>query len=171
MAKMPAQKPGKSKQDYTTPQAVITAVERWLFGGARFTFDLAASEENAKAPDFLTAHDNALATGWDIRPNERLWLNPPYGLCGEFAAKCRVSVPRLVEQRATIVMLTPASIGTNWFAEHVIDHALVVGLRPRISFEGTTDPYPKDLMLTLWGVDPRFDGRRAQGFDCWSWQP
>lgn len=57
----------------------------------------------------------------------------------------------------------PASIGSNWFAEHVHRRALVLGLNgPRLKFEGSPDPYPKDLMLVCYGESP--------GFDVWRWR-
>jgi hypothetical protein len=61
-------------------------------------------------------------------------------------------------------MLTPASIGTEWFRRHVLGRAFVLGLSPRLTFVGTTAPYPKDLMLTVWG------GPYGPGFGCWNWR-
>jgi hypothetical protein len=43
---MPAQKPGKSKQDYSTPIAFLDAVKK-RFGLTAFDFDLAATKANA----------------------------------------------------------------------------------------------------------------------------
>jgi hypothetical protein len=38
----------------------------------------------------------------------------------------------------------------------------VLGLNGRLTFKGTTAPYPKDCMLSVFGVEP--------GFDVWSWR-
>ena len=70
------------------------------------------------------------------------------------------------------VMLTPASIGTEWFAEHVNRKAMVLGLSPRITFDdtppnpktGKVEAYPKDLMLSVFGMG-------LNGFDTWQWKP
>jgi hypothetical protein len=73
----------------------------------------------------------------------------------------------------SIRTLTPASIGSEWFANYCEGKAKVVGLRPRIEFEGCHNlfpknhpragerkcdlscvgcaTYPKDCMLMLWG--------------------
>ncbi len=41
---------------------------------------------------------------------------------------------------------------------------MVLGLSPRLTFEGTKDPYPKDLMLSVFGYG-------MNGFDTWRWKP
>ena len=151
---MPVQKPGESKQDYGTPRAFIAAVER-RFG--RLCFDLAASVGNAKAPRFFTEADNALAQPWhELKGN--LWLNPPFANIERWAKKCAAEGAL----GARIFFLTPASIGTDWFHLHVQNAALVEGLRPRLTFEGMSDPYPKDLMLSAFGFG-------AHGSGTWRW--
>lgn len=156
----PKQKPGKSKQDYGTPWAFIRAVEA-VFG--RLQLDLAAVESNAKAPTWISPDIDALSPSvpWG-KPHERLWLNPPFGNIQLWAARAASYAPLLRKEGGVLLMLTPASIGTEWFADHVHRKALVFGIRPRLTFEGTTDPYPKDLMLSVYGREP--------GFDVWRWQ-
>ena len=39
---------------------------------------------------------------------------------------------------------------------------MVLGLSPRLTFEGTDDPYPKDLMLSVFGYG-------LSGFGTWRW--
>lgn len=146
---------GKSKQDYGTPWAFIRAcVHR--FGV--LSHDLAASEENRKADSFYTEADDSLAQDW-TRLDGNLWLNPPFANIAPWAEKCAVTSSR---RRGFILFLTPASIGSNWFAEHVNGKAMVLGLSPRLTFEGTSDPYPKDLMLSVFGMG-------LHGFDVWRW--
>jgi len=155
---MPAQKPGKSKQDYSTPQELIDAIERRL---GPFQFDLAASYLNTKAPRFISLdkEEDSLKVDWPI--GELCWLNPPFADIEPWVKKCRITS----ELGSKIVMLAPASVGSNWFAEEVWGHAGVVALRPRITFEGCKDPYPKDCMLLLWGI-----GWPSFGFGLWKWR-
>lgn len=41
--------------------------------------------------------------------------------------------------------------------------AMVLGLSPRLTFKGEKDPYPKDLMLSVYG-------QAYSGFDTWNWR-
>ncbi len=154
----PVQKPGRSKQDYGTPRAFIAAVEaRW----GPLVADLAASKENAKAPEYLTEADDSLTVPWAERwPTGNLWLNPPFADIFPWAQKCDVEAHH---RHGLIFLLTPASIGSNWFAVNVNRAAMVLGLSPRLTFEGTSDPYPKDLMLSIFGPG-------LNGFDTWRWK-
>ncbi len=158
----PAQKPHRSKQDYGTPPALIAAVEkRW----GKLWVDLAAREDNKKAPYFYSPEVDSLAQEWaqftsGWTGNPLCWLNPPFENMGDWAAKCWAESIK----GARIIMLSPASVGAEWFADYVWGNALVIGLRPRITFEGCKDPYPKDCMLTVWGIDP-------PGFETWRWRP
>lgn len=156
-----------TKQDYGTPREFIDAVER-RFGV--LVADLAAHEGNAKCEDYIDERENSLAVAWASRwPEANLWLNPPFALNTLFAAKCAVEAAR---RHGLILFLTPASIGTDWFAEHVNRRAIVLGLSPRIRFEGMSanpktgkvDGYTKDLMLSVFGCG-------LSGFDVWRWKP
>ena len=148
---------GRSKQDYGTPLEFIRAVEA-RFG--RLDFDLACTRENAKAPSgYYFPEVDALRRVWALLDGN-LWLNPPFANIAPWAAKCAEESRR---RTGLILLLTPASIGTDWFAEHVNRKAMVFGLSPRLTFEGTTDPYPKDLMLSVFGCG-------MSGFDVWRWK-
>lgn len=159
---------GRSKQDYGTPVEFIEAVEK-RFGPIEW--DLAATAANKKSwrdgtgredyfgPDHpRPEYRDALATSWDISGN--LWLNPPFADIEPWAAKCAKDC---AERRGFLFLLTPASIGSNWFESHVRQYAYVLGLSPRMTFEGTTDPYPKDLMLSVYGFG-------LHGFGTWRWK-
>ena len=148
---------GRSKQDYGTPKAFMTAVER-RFGS--IVCDLAADAHNTKSECWYGEDRDSLTVPWALEnPEGTLWLNPPFSDITPWAAKC--SVERL-SRTGLILLLTPASIGTEWFASHVHGQAMVLGLSPRLTFEGTTDPYPKDLMLSVFGYG-------MSGFDLWRW--
>jgi phage N-6-adenine-methyltransferase len=154
----PVQKPGRSKQDYGTPIEFIRACEE-RFGP--FVCDLAASDENTKARAWYTRERDSLAQPWHTDyPNGTLWLNPEFADIDPWAAKCALESTR---RFGLILLLTPASIGCNWFADHVKGKAIVLGVSPRLTFEGTTAPYPKDLMLSVFGYG-------LSGFDTWRWR-
>ena len=150
---------GGSRQDYPTPWKFIRACER-RFG--RIFVDLAASEENKKALFCFTKDDDSLSIRWgnfQRSPRQYMWLNPPFSDITPWARKC-------AEEGflgARILFLTPASIGSNWFRDHVHRKALVLALNGRITFEGASDPYPKDCILSVFGTG-------ATGFDVWDWQ-
>lgn len=154
---MPRQKPGRSKQDYGTPRDFIAAVER-MYGP--LGLDLAATKDNAKAPRFITPEEDSLTVDWTARAGSELcWLNPPFSDIAPWVEKCAAESCR-------IAMLVPASIGSEWFASHVHKKAGVVGIRPRLTFEGCDDPYPKDCMLLLWRmVLPR----EMKNLRLWRW--
>ncbi len=150
---------GRSKQDYGTPWPFIRAVEaKW----GMILHDLACTRANAKAPSgyYFDEGIDALKQSWaDDFPAGNLWLNPPFANIDPWAEKCAVEGPM---RHGLIFLLTPASIGTDWFANRVWRRARVLGISPRLTFEGTEDPYPKDLMLSIFG-------RATDGFDVWRW--
>lgn len=169
---MPAQKPSTSKQDYGTPLAFIAAVEA-RFG--KLDVDLAASPQNAKAPLFLTKEDDVLSLDWTELGTETLnWLNPEFREIAKYAVKCATSGAR-------ILFLVPASVGANWYWDHVHGKCLVLQVG-RMCFQGchvldkeTRLPrcggdelcdgcanYPKDLMLCCYGYPP--------GIERWLWK-
>jgi site-specific DNA-methyltransferase (adenine-specific) len=173
----PVQKPGRSKQDYETPPDLIAAIEaRW----GKLTVDLAARADNAKCPRFITPEQDSLVQDWAAWIGDGIgWLNPEFADISEWAAKCAGCIG------IRAIMLTPASIGSEWFADHCELTAKVVGLRPRICFGGCHQlypakhpkagqrncdescfgcaTYPKDCMLTLWGFGP-------PTFESWRWK-
>lgn len=155
---MPAQKPGKSKQDYSTPRPFLDAIDR-RFGPIRW--DLAAHRGNHVVPDYYgpgSPHaDDSLTQDWS-RHGGVLWINPPFDDIAPWAKKCREEGAR----GARPILLVPAAVGSNWFAQNVHHHALVLALRPRLCFDGK-DPYPKDLMACAYG--PWI----APGFATWWW--
>ncbi len=157
---MPAQRPGKSKQDYATPDDFIAAVKK-RFGIREFAWDLAADASNTKAVWFFDEEDDSLKQDWTKLKGD-LWLNPPFADIDPWAAKCAAAnlwgchSGRL----ARIFFLTPLS-SANWFARHVDGKALVILLNGRLSFDGKA-PYPKDCMISCFGVKP--------GYECWNWR-
>jgi phage N-6-adenine-methyltransferase len=152
--KMPAQKRGESKQDYSTPKDFLSAVE------ARFgpiTFDLAANGRNKKHARFFSPKDDSLVQDWSLCGAHR-WLNPEFGLIAPWARKCAETNC----SDGIISLLTPAAVGADWFSDHVHGKALVLALNGRLSFDGV-DLYPKDCMLSVFGLG-------FAGFEVWDWR-
>lgn len=58
--------------------------------------------------------------------------------------------------------INKGSFGTDWFRARVWGHAHVLGISPRLTFVGSKDPYPKDLMLSCFG-------KMTNGFALWRW--
>lgn len=151
---MPKQKPSHSKQDYETPSEFIAAVEkRW----GKLEIDLACTLENKKAPIPITPSQDSLSVNW-LAWQGRRWLNPEFADIEPWAHKCAWETPA----GSSTFLLVPASVGTLWFAFWVFQKARVFFLRPRLTFVGCRDPYPKDLMLCIYGPQP--------GFECWDWR-
>jgi hypothetical protein len=119
----------------------------------KLEMDLAASPENAKAPRFITKEIDSLKIPW---PTDCIcWLNPEFADIEPWAKKC-------AEHAGKVLMLTPASVGSRWFARYVHGQALVLALSPRLIFEGTNAPYPKDCIISAYGFGDI-------GFDVWQW--
>jgi len=149
--KAPAQKPGTSEQVVGTPLDFIRAVHR-EFGS--LSWDLAALSTNQKAsgwylgPDAISEkYRDSLTVDWStLEPYAEgrcYWLNPPFANITPWAKKCahHASVDGV-----QVLMLVPASIGANWYDEWVTPFADVYSVG-RMVFEGSTQPYPKDLIL------------------------
>lgn len=150
---------GNTKQDYGTPWEFIRAVEaKW----GPLLCDLACTRENAKAPKgYYFPEVDSLKADWSADyPTGNLWLNPPFKLIDPWAEKCAWHG---VRRDGLIFLLTPASIGTDWFRARVYGNARVLGVSPRLTFEGEKDPYPKDLMLSIFG-------KATDGFALWKYK-
>jgi len=150
----------RSESSVETPWELIDAVEK-RFG--KIKFDLAASRANCKARStkkFFSERDDAFKQDWrKLKGN--LWLNPPFGDIHPWAAECAEAGK---SSGTHVLFLIPASVGSNWWAEHVDKKADVHFLSPRVTFVGHTASYPKDLALCRYH-------RGARGlYECWRWK-
>lgn len=151
---MPQQRPGESEQVVGTPPEFLIAVEH-RFGP--IAFDLAATPQNAVARSFFTEERNSLVQNWS-RIHGNLWLNPPFENIDPWAEKC---ARERFAARWTL-LLVPASIGANWWRDHVLNKGMVFGI-PRLTFVGHTQTYPKDLACIAYGFG-------VSGNDWWDWR-
>ncbi len=156
----PRQRPGRSKQDYGTPSIVLAAVRRLMHVSA-FALDAAASQENAVASRYYTIVQNGLLQPWD--DDGVTWWNPPYGQCGHWAAKANAEAA-LGRVSAGLI---PASVGSHWWRKWVHQRAHVKFLNGRVTFAGCTAPFPKDVVLAIFGDPVRWPA----GYDVWRWRP
>lgn len=160
MSRMPAQKPGRSKQDYQTPSEFLEAVKSRLHI-PYFECDLAASDTNAVCGVYYTERDDSLsdACSWVLGGHKWCWLNPPFSNITPWVMKaCKTA-----RVGAHVAMLVPASTGANWWRHWVDGEAHVLLLNGRITFVGAEDPYPKDCALLLY--TPHTHG----GYEVWPW--
>ena len=146
---------GQSKQNYQTPVDFMQAVHK-RFGD--ISWDLAAETENTQCLNFFSEEENSFTKHWHSLPSGWLWLNPPFSNIEPWAKKCAEEM----KLGARVLFLTPASIGSNWFTEHVAPNAYTLALNPRLSFDGK-NPYPKDCQLSV------FCGG-LNGFNTWRWK-
>lgn len=145
----------KSSQVIATPWEFIEAVED-QFGP--IGFDLAASSgngtiiTNAKADSYFTKEHNSLIQPWDelryTLESSLLWLNPPFDPITPWVKKCAEES----QKGANILLLSRASLDTNWYWNYINPFAESLILTPRITFEGCKDVYPSPLMLSVYGI-------------------
>lgn len=158
-----------SKQDYRTPADFMAAVTR-RFGP--IAFDLAAHADNTQSPNYfapctgpagpLPLDKNAFGLdsfdhSWSLlsdslfkRKDARglLWLNCEFNDVATWAKRCC----REAALGASILLLTPAAVGANWFRDLIAGHGDIYLLNGRLSFiPGQT--YNKDCMLTHYYQD------------------
>lgn len=146
----------RSEQVVGTPQEFIDAVEV-RFG--MLNWDLACSPGNCKGASggWYSEQFDALQESWTDRG--LCWLNPPFNSIAKWARKADEEAAH----GARIIMLTPASISTNWFRDHVHNKAHVIPVQ-RMRFDGHNQDFPKDLMLSIyWGGISGFGER-------WDWK-
>lgn len=156
----PKQKPGKSEQTVCTPQEFIEAVRR-KFGHLRW--DLACNDTNSVADIGVTEEMDSFTIPWN-RCGGIKWLNPPFGKIEPWVKKASEECTSRHDQ--PLLILVPASVGSNWYAKYVYPFATTWALSPRIKFTGHATAFPKDLMLLQYGGLDSQPGT----LKLWRWQ-
>jgi phage N-6-adenine-methyltransferase len=149
----------KSAQDLGTPREFLDTVE------ARFGIiktDLAAHAGNHVCARYFgpgsAIGENSLEQDWS-RLTGNAWLNPEFEHIPLWAEK----IARECKHRqAWSFFLVPASVDSNWFQQIALPNSHVLELTDRIQFVGSSDPYPKGLILACFGFG--IVGRTA-----WHW--
>lgn len=138
-----------SRQDWATPDSVFDPLAQEF----EFTLDVAASADNAKAPNFYTEMDDGLSQPW----HGVCWCNPPYGAG---SAPLSAWVRKAYEESrrgATVVMLIPARTNTNWFHDYCLAIGEVRFVRGRPKFGGADHGLPQPLCVVI------FNSQRGEG--------
>lgn len=148
-----------AKQGHRTPREFLDAVER-RFG--HISFDLAATDghEVSDGPHCaFSPEQDSLAQSWAGALGQTVWLNPPFANIRPWVRKLDEECQHL--QRWTLCLI-PASMGSHWWNDHVLGKCFALGIT-RMTFVGSTTPYPKDLALLCYGF-----GVSGHGF--WDWK-
>ena len=103
-----------------------------------FTLDAAASDENAKLPNYYTVEDDALKQKWE----GRVFVNPPYGREIKHWVK-KAYEESLQPHNECVVMLIPSRTDTIYWHEYIFGKAKDIDfLKGRLKFE--IDGEPRD---------------------------
>lgn len=114
---------------------------------------------------------DSLSQDWRQITGGNSFLNPEYSNIEPWAKKCAETFgvfdqnykgPSIVDINP-ILLLIPAAVGSNYFKDYIDYKAAVKFLSPRMTFKGHKDPYPKDLILAVYGMG-------ATGYECWRWK-
>ena len=113
------------KMDGCTPQQFFDDLN------AEFSFvaDVAATEENKKAPICYTPENDGLKNSWQF--GGAVFCNPPYGKeIGKWVKKAYEEACK----GATVVLLIPARTDTGYFHDYIYGKAEIRFVRGRIKF-------------------------------------
>lgn len=128
------------REDWETPPSIFEP----LHAEFRFTVDGAANEANAKLPRYYWNVDEHT----ELPPNERIWLNPPYGfknLDFWIGRAYRASL-----MGSTVVCLVPANTGQPWWHKWVVGKASEIRwIKGKVKFVGapSSAPFPSCILV------------------------
>lgn len=131
------------KDDWETPQELFDELNE----KHNFTLDAAATDENAKLPNYYTIEDDALNQNW----KGRVFCNPPYG------REIKHWVKKAYEEsqqpyNEKVVILIPSRTDTIYWHEYIFGKAKEIDfLRGRLKFEvngksGQPAPFPSAII-------------------------
>jgi phage N-6-adenine-methyltransferase len=115
------------REDWGTPLDLYDSLNEYF----DFAVDLAATEENALAPEYVVDFFKEDWKSMRDYENKWCWCNPPYGTkgVGEW-------VKHVVEVGCNCVMLIPASVGADWWQNVWNGAARICFVRGRLAFQG-----------------------------------
>lgn len=134
-----------NKTDWETPQDLFDRLNRKY----NFTWDLAASDTNAKCSNYLTIAENSLNVNWS-KLQGNLFLNPPYGRDVKWWVK-KAYESSLAKTNGAIVLLIPSRTDTSYWHDYILQKAEIQFLRGRVKFEingqaGQPAPFPSAII-------------------------
>jgi hypothetical protein len=149
----------------------------------KIALDCAAHERNHVCPAWLGPGgiaEDALTSRLDGLPgvpgDGLRWLNPPFANIAPWA---KFAARESAAAMCVLAFLVPASIGSNWYWDHVNGSALTLSVG-RMNFvfrngetevpacfdaKGKPTPFQKDLMLCVFGIGG------AGRLERWRWKP
>ena len=123
-----------NKQDWTTPQEFVKFIENEY--QVTFILDVAASEDNKKAPLYFDIEADGLSKSWEYNRagSTTVWCNPPYANQKDWVLK---AIHESYYNRCDVFMLIPARPDTKLFHEWIVPNALSIGfVKGRLNFGG-----------------------------------
>ena len=132
------------KDDWETPQTLFDKMNAIY----NFSYDLAASDDNAKCEHYFTKEDDSLATDWTAIDGN-LWLNPPYGR--DLKRWIKKAYESSLNRQGVIVVLIPSRTDTSYWHDYIFNKANIEFLRGRLKFEvggvaGQSAPFPSAMI-------------------------
>lgn len=153
-----------AQQDWRTPRELFNQIQ--AIAGP-FNLDAASDEQNTLCEAFFSEQRSALVHNWDMWPETRAWLNPPYGKAlALFSARAVGQVTRYPS--IEVWMLVPARVDTRWWNTLMTKAVTVRFMAGRVKFEredGARDSAPFPTAV----IQLRHDGGKPEVF--WGWRP
>lgn len=144
------------RQGATLEDAETVSLVQLVGSPRKTTYSIKNSDKKALAFD-------SLKQDWALHgQGGSLWLNCEFNDCGTWAKKCAAEAK--LGATVSILLLTPASVGTNWFRDDIAPYADVYLLNGRLSFDGK-NLYPKDCMLSHF-----YYHRSVRDICIWNWK-
>lgn len=144
-----------ASDDWGTPQSVVDAVKRYApigldpCGGPN---SVVGAKRTIKPPQ------DGLAASWKVRPNEVVFVNPPFGPRGKWIPGW---IEKAIGEVQETILLVAARTDTRWF-HRLFAHALsICFVKGRLHFmvgEHETGPatFPSAIVLLPRGGEPRY---------------
>lgn len=110
-----------------------------------FTVDICANDQNFKMRPYMTEADDSLSMEW----HGRIWCNPPYSDIRPWVEKALMEVQ--CGHAEIVVMLLPASVGSNWFHDLIYHNpnCTYSFYRGRMAFNGTTGAMFDSMLVVM----------------------
>jgi phage N-6-adenine-methyltransferase len=139
-----------NKDDWGTPPDFYykLCLQLQASGGKIPDVDVCATEDNTKAPLFITPEMDALTTDWDILgPGTVCFMNPPYSRVKEFCAK---AVEQAETRNCIVIGLVAARPDTDWWWDWALEAKRIIFLHGRIKFIGAKSGAPFPSAVLVW---------------------
>ena len=146
---------GRRSDEWSTPRDLFQSLDQQY----DFTFDVAASKDNARIDQYWTKEDNALTKDWDN--SHRYWMNPPFSKAKEFFEKIKTENGK---NKIKLVSIYKASnLETKTWQEYILETAnWVLFLDKRVNFDshaGSSNQVPFGSALIGYNLEPPINAK------------